>query len=243
MDLHELKSSGWRARIGVIVPSSNTTNEVEFNRLAPDGVSFHFTRSHIHRNPSADGFKSMLSDLESSARQLADCNVDMMVYGCTSGSMACPANLLIKTMEESGKSKAISTAEAILKALNVLNTKRLSMATPYSDSINKHEKAYLESRGLQIVKMAGMQLSGQISKVSRVPPSKVYDHALSVNCKTNEAILICCTDFGTLDVIEPLENTTGKPVITSNTASFWHALRTAGINDRIKGYGQLLRNF
>lgn len=243
MDLKKLNFSGWRARIGVIVPSSNTTNEVEFNRLAPDGVSFHFTRSQIHRNPSADSFKSMLSGLDFSARQLAECNVDMMVYGCTSGSMACPANLLIKTMEEAGKSAAISTADAILKALDVLKLKRLSMATPYSDSINKNEKTYLESHGLQIINMAGLQLSGQIEKVSRVPPAEVYEHVLSVNCNTTEAILICCTDFGTLDVIEPLEKATGKPIITSNTASFWHALRCAGIKDQIKGYGKLLREY
>ena len=243
MDLTKLNCSGWRARIGVIVPSSNTTNEAEFNRLTPDGVSFHFTRSPIHRNPSADGFTSMLSDLKFSASQLKDCKVDMLVYGCTSGSMACPKDLLIKTMEEAGGARAISTAEAILKALEVLNLTRFSVATPYSDSVNNHEKAFLESHGHEIVSIAGMQLSGQISKVSRVAPAEVYKHALSVNCKTSEAILICCTDFGTLDVIDPLEKATGKPVITSNTASFWYALRNAGIKDKIKNYGKLLQEF
>ena len=56
-----------------------------------------------------------------------------------------------------------------------------------------------------------------------MPPSEVYSHALSVDCPDAEAILICCTDLGTLDVIAGLEEKLGKPVISSNTASFWEA--------------------
>ncbi len=239
--LAELKPAGWRARIGVIVPTSNTTNETEFNRMKPDGVSFHFTRSPIHRDPAADGFKALLSDLEISVGHLTNCNVDLMAYGCTAGSMACPADVLLGNMEKMGKTGAISTAGAILEALKALGVTRISMATPYSDETNEHEKEYLEDHGLTVLKMAGLQLSGQIAKVSRVPPQEVYDHALSVDCEDAEAILICCTDFGTLDVIEALEEETGKPVVSSNTASFWYALRRAGIDDRIEGYGKLLR--
>ena len=31
-----------------------------------------------------------------------------------------------------------------------------------------------------------------------------------------------------------------KPVIAVNTATYWHALRTAGIADAVHGYGSLL---
>ena len=58
-----------------------------------------------------------------------------------------------------------------------------------------------------------------------------------------EALLICCTDFNTVDAIEPLEETLGKPVVTSNTATLWASLRTLGIEDRIEGCGRLLREF
>lgn len=115
------------------------------------------------------------------------------------------------------------------------------MATPYSDATNEHEKEFLERHGLSVVKMAGLQLSGQMQKVSRIPPVQVFEHAASVDCKEAEAILICCTDFGSLDVIEKLETNLQKPVVSSNTASFWYSLRRAGISDRIDGYGTLLK--
>ncbi len=62
--IEELKPNGWRARIGVIVPPSNTTNETEFNRLKPDGVSYHFTRSPMHADPAADNYVTLLNDVD-----------------------------------------------------------------------------------------------------------------------------------------------------------------------------------
>jgi maleate cis-trans isomerase len=242
-ELMDLRPAGWRARIGVIVPPSNTTNETEFNRMKPDGVTFHFTRSPIHRDPAADGFQGMIKDLETAVADLVACNVDFMTYGCTAGSMACPADILIGTMENKSHKKATSTADAILEALKALGVNKIAMATPYSDATNEHEKEFLERHGLSVVKMAGLQLSGQMQKVSRIPPVQVFEHAASVDCKEAEAILICCTDFGSLDVIEKLESNLQKPVVSSNTASFWYSLRRAGISDPIDGYGTLLKNF
>ena len=74
-----------------------------------------------------------------------------------------------------------------------------------------------------------------------MPPPEVFEHAKSVDRAEAEAILICCTDFNSLDSIEPLEQALGKPVVSSNICTFWNSLRTAGIDDRIEGYGTLLR--
>ena len=243
-DLAELKPIGWRARIGVIVPPSNTVNEAEFNRMAPDGVTFHFTRSPLHKNPAADGFKAMMADLDAALGDLVACNVDFAAYGCTAGSMACPADLLLGRIEDVSKVGAMSTASAILKALEALGIRRISMATPYTDETNEHESEFLERHGIEVLAAAGLGLNTSlemVQKISRVAPVEVLAHARAVDRPEAEALLICCTDFNTLDVIEPLERELGKPVISSNTASFWATLRAAGIDDRIEGYGTLLR--
>ena len=46
--------------------------------------------------------------------------------------------------------------------------------------------------------------------------------------------------FRTFEVIDMLEKDLGKPVITSNQAALWAALKAVKIKDSIKGYGQLL---
>ncbi len=240
----EERPASWRARIGTIIPVSNTTNETEFNRMKPDGVTVHFTRVPLHGNPAEDDFQDMLSHAGDASEGLAAAGADVIAYGCTSGSMICPADRLIGTMEDASGKPAISTAGAIIQALKALGIKRLSMATPYSDATNEKECAFIERHGFEVVAMKGLGLGRtleKIQKMSRVSPSEIYAHAKSVDREDSEAILICCTDFGSAGVVEDLEKDLGKPVITSNTASFWGALRRAGIDDKIEGYGQLFR--
>jgi arylmalonate decarboxylase len=234
---------GWRAKIGVIVPPQNTVNEAEFNRLAPEGVSIHVTRSPLHAHPEEDDFKAMLGDVTRATADLAACRVDVATYACTAGSMACPSDRLLGTMQRSGPFKTVSTAEAIVAALEALRIKRITMATPYTDATNDHEKDFLERRGFKVLAMAGLGLNAtpaMIPKISRVPPAEVYAHAAKVDRKDADALLICCTDFNTLDVIEPLEEALGKPVLSSNTATFWASIRAAGLTDKVPGFGRLL---
>jgi maleate cis-trans isomerase len=241
--IDELQPNGWRARIGVIVPPNNVVNEAEFNRLKPDGVTYHFTRSPMHPNPSSDNYATLLNDVDIAVAELTNCSVNLVAYGCTAGSMACPAELLIGKMEEIGKVGAISTAGSILKALAALNVTKISMASPYTDETNQHEKEFFTDHGIEVVAMAGLSLNTSpesVKKMSRVPPPEIYALAKSVDRPESEAILICCTDFGSLDIVQTLEYDLGKPVITSNTSTFWASLRAAGLQDRLEGYGSLL---
>ena len=57
---------------------------------------------------------------------------------------------------------------------------------------------------------------------------------------TAEAILISGTGLPTVGIVERLEQDLGKPVVTSQTATLWHALRALGIKDPVRGYGRLL---
>ena len=237
------ETAGSAIRIGTIVPVSNTTNEVEFNRLKPDGVTVHFTRVPLESNPAADNFQAMLYAASRAAEELAATGADVINYGCTSGSMACPPDRLLGAMEGTSGKPALSTASAILDALKALGLKRIAMATPYIDATNEKERAYIERHGFAVSAIKGLGLGGsleKIQKISRVPPADVFAHAKSVDSPDAEALLICCTDFGAAVVVQSLEDELGKPVITSNTASFWAALRRAGAGKPVTGYGRLL---
>lgn len=237
------KPASWRGRIGTIVPVSNTTNEIEFNRMKPDGVTVHFSRVPIESNPAEDDFQEMLEEAGRASAELAAAGADVIVYGCTSGSMACPSDRLLGAMENASGKPAISTAGAILDALNALGVKRVAMATPYTDATNAKERAFIERHDFEVIDIKGLGLGGsldKIQKISRIPPSDVYDHAKSVDSPDADALLICCTDFGSADVVQVLEDELGKPVVTSNTATLWAALRRTGIDDPVGGYGRLL---
>lgn len=245
MTLENTKPIGWRSKIGVIIPPSNTVNEAEFNRVVPEGVSFHFTRSPLHADPAGDDFAEMLGDVTKAMQDLSACNVNYATYACTAGSMACPSDRLLGTMTDTGSVPANSTAQAIVAALNALGTTKIVMASPYTPETNDHETHYLAGHGIEVLGNVGLSLNTSlenIQKISRVPPPDVFEHARSVDRPDAEALLICCTDFNTFDSIEPLEAELGKPVVSSNSATLWHSLRNAGIPDRIDGLGSLLRD-
>ncbi len=235
-------------RVGVIVPESNTTNEVEFNRLAPKDLSFHFARIPLHKDQHLDrdpGFHrdTLIKDLAVAASQLGSCSCDLIVFGCTSDSMKYGDDALVPVISDAADCPAITTATAIKATLTDLGVSRVAMASPYTDETNKEEAAFLDRVGFDVVAAKGLGLNTTlegIKTMSRVSPTEVYDLAMSVDREEAEALLICCTDFNTLDVIEELEHTMGKPVVSSNLATFSMAMRHLNFPGGQAGFGQVI---
>ena len=129
--------------------------------------------------------------------------------------MACPPDRLISAMEKASGKPSLTTAGAILKALKTLGVKRIAMATPYTDVTNEKECGFMERHGFEVTAIKGLGMGGslqKIQKISRVRSSEIQQHAKSVDSQKADALLICCTDFGSADVVETLEDELGKPV-------------------------------
>ena len=234
---------GRRIKMGVIIPTVNTVTEPEFNAMRPEGVTVHVTRMPIHFHPEEDGFKGLMEDLEIRLNEFALFAADIVAYNCTVGSMACPPEMLINKLESVSGSPGVATASSVIQALGALDAATISMATPYPDATNQHEKDFLENNGIQVLKMAGMSFDAVEPELGRkfaeVPEEEIYRHALSVDHPDAKALFLSCANFPTAGLVEQIEMTLGKPVITSNTATFWAGLRKGGINDAIEGFGTL----
>ena len=247
-DSQDINPLGWRARIGVIIPTVNTVTEPELNAMAPEGVTCHFTRMPIHFHPEEDDFKELMDDLQIRLNDLKTCGSTVVAYNCTVGSLACPADTLKAKLEDVTGAPGVATASSVLKALEVLGVKKISMATPYSRETNEHEKGYLSAQGVEVVAMAGynfskLGVSGEPQGINyaAVPPDEILDHARSVDREEAEAVFISCANFGSASIVQELEEELEKPVITSNVSTFWAGLRAGGIEDKIEGYGRLRR--
>ena len=232
-------------RVGVIVPQTNTTNEIEFNRLAPRGLSFHFARVPLHQNLDRESHLELLSkDLGVAASHLGSCDCDLIAFGCTSDSMAFGDDTLVPLIREaSGGVPAITTATAITSTLQNLGITRLAMASPYTEETNRKEARFLQRAGFSVIASAGLSLNTSLERIqqmSRVTSHEVFQLALSVDCAEAEALLICCTDFNTLHVIEELEAELHKPVVSSNVATFAIATQYLGVPAGKDGCGQVI---
>ena len=234
---------GWKAKIGLIVPSTNTINEPEFWRLAPDGVTIHTARALLLGKATEESYFKMAEAVDGAAVELATAEIDVVAFGCTSGSIVCPLPELIANMAERTGKPAIATAGAVIAALRALGVSRVAVGTPYIDFVNESERVFFEEYGLQVVSMQGLDLGHTQEErrgIGRVPPEAVYRLAREIDRPDAEAIFISCTNLATLDVIAEIERELGKPVVTSNQATFWACLRLLGIRSAVPGYGRLL---
>ena len=237
---------GWRAKLGLIVPPTNTVNEAEWARMAPAGTSVHVTRMKLHGDSSSrESERELYADIEKATRDLAAAALDVIAYGCTAGSMVLPLSKLTDYMAGIAGVPCVATAPSLVHACRALGVERIALATPYHDALNAHERDFLAVNGIEVVALKGLGLGAggphEYVRIARVTKGEVMEHALSVDCPEAQALMISCTDFATLEAVPQLERALGKPVVTSNQATFWAALRAAGVDDRFESLGRLLQ--
>ncbi len=237
---------GKRAKLGLIVPPTNTVNEAEWHAMMPADVTLHVTRMPLHTDVlSKKGKEGLYRDIEKSTTDLGMAGLTSIAYGCTAGSMADPINQLTDFMTKISGIPCVSTADSILAALNYLEVKKISVATPYHQDLNNHEMLFLENNGFDVLSISGLGIGSggphEYIQIAQTPIDRIKSHILSVNCDAADALLISCTDFPSLNLIPEIEQEIGKPVISSNQSTLWRALRASGIEDFLMDYGKLFK--
>jgi maleate isomerase/arylmalonate decarboxylase len=236
---------GWRARLGLIVPPTNTANEAEWQRVLPDGITVHATRMPLHAQsdrPIADD-DELAVDLRRAAGDVAQAGVAAIAYGCTAGSMTLPLDRLPQIMADATGIPSVTTAGAVVEALRALDVRKIALAAPYHDPMVEHEAAFLRLLGFRITATRGLGIGASgpadFVRLRTVSPSHVYALARATVVPGTDALFLACTDLATLAVVDVLEADLGIPVVTSNQATLWATLRAARVRARIAGWGRL----
>ena len=229
-----------RARIGLIIPSSNRLSEEQFNRCAPEGVHVHVTRLRM-TGPNRVAPADLPGEINTAAGLLADAKCDVIVFHCTGSSMEAGLEgerRIVADIASSTGRQATSTAAALVDALHALDARRLVLISPYPS--NEHEVAFLRSAGFDVLHDRAMGLPGSDAFISA--PSSLWAEVTQQEADpAADAYLLSCTNIQSIDIIEGLEQRLGRPVVTSNQATLWYCLRTCGLDDVIPGLGGLFR--
>ncbi|AFK22529.1 aspartate/glutamate racemase family protein [Pyrococcus sp. ST04] len=234
---------GWRGKIGLIVPSSNTTMEMELHSYLPEGVSLHTARMPL-KNVNEEELTKMSSYAIDAAKLLADAEVEIIAFGCTSGSFIGGKDFekeLEMKIEEEVNIETFTTSTAVLEALNILDVHSLMVVTPYIEEINQKEKEFLEANGFEVLDIRGLGIESN-TEIGKLEPYVAYRLAKATYIEEADGIFISCTNFRTFEIIEKLEEDLGIPVVTSNQATLWMALRELDIKEKLP-LGKLLREY
>jgi maleate isomerase len=237
---------GWRAKIGRISPSPETVGAEEWRRSMPDGVCLVETRALVH-DVTMEGLSEAVEQVERAALELASAEVDVILQAGTAiaffRGFGHDQELSRRITTATGI-KATTSLTAVVAALRALDIRRLAIATSYLAEIDARLTDVLERSGFQVAAIHGMELK-KSTEMGKVAPEETYRFAKDVARTAREAqgILISCGNLRSFEAIEPLETDTGLPVITSNQAGLWQALRMAGIKDHLLRLGRLLREY
>jgi maleate isomerase len=232
-----------RARIGFIIPASNRMVEPQMARFAPAGVQPHFMRIRM-TNQYKRPLPELLPTILNAAGLLMDSKCDIVVFQCTGTSMSGGVDMdkfVVEEIRKTIKRPAISTASAVTAALTALGAKRLVFISETEQAGHDKKAKYLREAGYEVVSDKAAALPGT-DDYCTAPPQLWYDMAMALKTDAAQAYFISCANIHSIDVIEKLEVELKRPVVTSNQAALWCALRTLGLKDVVPGLGSLFRH-
>jgi maleate isomerase len=224
---------------GMLVPSTNTTCEIEFRRLPPD-LQVHTAR--LGKGGNSPFSPSLDADIAYQAKLLGSARVEVIALIQTSASLFADDYdaVTIKRMSEASGVPSLTSAQAIGEGLRALGASRIAMATPYSPEVIKRASHYYESKyGMTVV--ASESLGGADAYAIGKMHAGMAQAAFGRIDRPNvDALVLPGGNFPTLDFVAPWERQFGKPVITTNQAALWAILRAMKIKQPLPEWGRLL---
>jgi arylmalonate decarboxylase len=235
-----------RARIGGLVPATNSAVEAEWCGLGRRDVTLHAAR--VPFTATVEGLRAFREHAGRAIALLtAESMCDLIAVCCTMASLLGEPGAEKRLADELASAAGVpvvTTGEAVLAALAALGARRVAVGTPYTRPINAAERAALEANGLEIRRLVSLhegldpaRLTNRL--IAEVDPERVRGLARAADDPGAAALLLSCTNLYTVELIASLEAELGKPVVSSNGATYWYCLRRLGVNDPLPALGRL----
>jgi len=243
---------GYRAKFGVIVPSTNTVVEADYNRMAPPGVTFHTGRMYIARPAldSDEAFETLLRDIRASraiaVRDVVTCKPDYIVMGMSAetfwGGAAGNARFIDEVRTQAGGLGVSTGASACRAGLERLGCKRLAVLSPYQPVADANVTRFFEESGFTVVRFTGLRCP-TATAIADVTERDLLPVLRQLDGDDVDALVQVGTNLSMINLADAAERWLGKPVLAINAVTLWHALRANGITDQFPGCGTLLREW
>ena len=146
---------------------------------------------------------------------------------------------LIKRISAASGKPATTASTALLEALRVLSVKQIVLGAPWSAPVNQTVAAFIEANGVKVLAQEALGLVRNL-EIGLLDPQTALDVGRRVNRPGADAVILACGNWSTFSIIDQLERNLGKPVLTTNQVSLWHALKMMNWAP-LGGLGVLLR--
>jgi maleate cis-trans isomerase len=225
---------------GVLIPSTNTTCEIEYGRLLPESLQVHVAR--LGKGSAGAFAPSNDADIDYQSRMLGNAHVEVISLAQTSASLFA-GNYdadVTQRMSAGAGVPAVTSAQAVGQAIQALGLRRIAIVSPYSPPVIERARQYYESKyGLDVVALHSFDASDAYA-IGQLGPENAHDAFAQIDRPEIEVLVVPGGNFPTMRFIAQWEREFGKPVITTNQAALWAMLRIMRADERLPGLGQLL---
>ncbi|RFU70493.1 Asp/Glu racemase [Peribacillus saganii] len=242
-------------RVGLIVPSSNTTMETEIpamlnsriNEFPDETFTFHSSRMRM-KHVSKEELSEMDKDSDRCAVELSDARCDVLAYACLVAIMcqgagyhkASEERLHAATAENGGGAPVISSAGALVDCLKIMNAKRVSIITPYMKPLTQMVVDYIEQSGIEVIDSISLEVADNL-EVGRLNPDNLPEIAKKLNIEGADAVVLsACVQMPSLPAIQKAEDQLGLPVLSAGTATVYKILKQLELETKVPNAGSLL---
>jgi maleate isomerase len=215
-------------RLGLLLPSSGTVQEVDFYRRLPPQVTVHAARMRLPTTTEADEVRMLDAHVLPAAADLATIRPDVVVFSCTSAGALRGRDYetrLCREIATATGAPVVSTMEAVRGELARRGLRSVTVVTPYPAALTRPIRAGLEEDGLAVPIAAGLGLTDSLD-IAAVPPDAIAGFAIETFRRAPaEAVFVACCTFRAFDARDAIAAALGVPVVTSNQAALDAALR------------------
>jgi len=211
-----------RARIALLVPSSNTVMENDLHHSLPkDRFTIHVDRMHLLETTREAEILMIEEHAKPAAKDVGAVDPDLIIFGCTSAGSLFGLDYDARICRELGEiagCEALGVISAVSETLNAAKAKQIALITPYIDDLTRSVAKSLEAPDREIVAAHGMGISVNVELADPTPEDIVAFARSRLTGQTFDTLFVSCTNFRALEAKAMLESMFGVPVITSNSA-------------------------
>ena len=243
---------GWRKTFGAIGPSTNTVVQPDFDAMRPVGVTNHYSRiftpnsTALSNDTFRAGIATISDNVMDAVKSVMTCAPDYLVMGMSAITFfggRKGADTFVRQMQDAtgiGISVGSHSTTAALQAYGSIE--RIAVLSPYWPVMNEAVIGYFSDMGFTVVRDIALQCTSWTA-IAQVTPAQCRDALRKLDGDDVDALVQVGTNLSMIRLAAAAEVWLGKPVIAINTATYWHALRASGIEDRMEGFGRLLSDF
>jgi maleate isomerase len=242
-------SLGWRMKFGVIAPSTNTSVQPEYDGMRPRGVTNHFSRIIIPdmKVGNDEEFVAMVQAIRAATDAAIDaitsCHPDHLIMGMSAETFwegqGRSEDLLRQVEARAGVGVTMGSHACVEAMRRYGDIRRIGVITPYMPVGDAQVRRFFSDNGFEVVALRGLRCASPVL-IAHVQPAELRRAVQEVNDPSVELIIQAGTNLAFAAVAAEAERWLDKPVLAINTCTYWRALRSKGIDDKIQGFGSLL---